>query len=101
MSRDRLAKPRLTQEEERDSVVENVASITAPVLLVAGELDFPHVLERHEDLSEEMENAFAVVLEDTAHLPNLERPDLFNPLLLEFLEAVSGEGDIGDEEDED
>jgi pimeloyl-ACP methyl ester carboxylesterase len=101
MSRDRLGKPRLTQEEERDSVVENVASITAPVLLVAGELDFPHVLERHEDLSEEMENAFAVVLEDTAHLPNLERPDLFNPLLLEFLEAVSGEGDIGDDEDED
>jgi pimeloyl-ACP methyl ester carboxylesterase len=83
----------LTNEEERDPAIDNLALVTAPVLLVVGDLDFPHIIERHNDLSEEFENAFAVVLEDTAHLPSLERPDLFNPLLLEFLDAISGNDD--------
>jgi len=79
--------------------VDVVNRITAPTLLVVGELDFPDIVGRHEDLSEELENAFAVVLEDTAHFPSLERPDLFNPLLLEFLEAVTGQGQGEGEEE--
>ena len=58
--------------------------------LVVGDLDFTYLLQRHEDASEALPNAFAVVLEGTAHIPNLERPDLFDPLLLEFLAAVTG-----------
>jgi pimeloyl-ACP methyl ester carboxylesterase len=88
----------LTHEEERDPAIDNLGLITAPVLLIVGDLDFPHIIERHNDLSEEFESAFAVVLEDTAHLPSLERPDLFNPLLLEFLAAISGGDDVGDED---
>jgi pimeloyl-ACP methyl ester carboxylesterase len=97
MNGNRLTKPALTHEEEPDPAVDSVAAITAPVLLVVGESDFPHIIERHEDLSEELENAFAVMLEDTAHLPSLERPDLFDPLLVEFLDAVSGAGDDDEE----
>lgn len=93
-----LNHPELTEEEEPDDAVDNLSAITAPTLLVVGELDMPDIVARHEDLSEELENAFAVVLEDTAHFPSLERPDLFNPILLEFLEAVTGQGD--DDEDE-
>jgi pimeloyl-ACP methyl ester carboxylesterase len=85
-----LAKPELTQEDEPDPAVDVLSAITAPVLLMVGDLDFPHILERHADLEDEFENVFALVIEDTAHLPSLERPDLFNPLLLEFLDAVSG-----------
>jgi pimeloyl-ACP methyl ester carboxylesterase len=95
MNRIALNHPELTEEEEPDPAVDHLHLITAPTLLVVGELDFPDVVARHEDLSEEMENAFAVVLEDTAHLPSLERPDLFHPLLMEFLEAVTGQGDEG------
>lgn len=87
-----LRHPALTEEEEPDPAVANLHLVTAPVLLVVGELDFPHIVDRHDELSELLENAFAVVLEDTAHLPSLERPDLFDPLLLEFLEAVTGAG---------
>lgn len=93
-----LRHPKLTQEEERESAVDHLHLVTAPTLLVVGELDFPDIVLRHDDLSEEFETAFAVVLEDTAHFPSLERPDLFNPLLLEFLDAVTGQGD--DEDDE-
>lgn len=90
----------LTEEEERDDAVDNLSAITAPTLLVVGDLDMPDIVARHEDLSEELENAFAVVLEDTAHFPNFERPDLFNPILLEFLEAVTGQGEGGDEDED-
>ena len=99
MNGDRLGKPALTHEEEPDPAVDNLAVVSAPVLLVVGELDFPHIVERHEDLAEELENGFLVTLEDTAHLPSLERPDLFNPLLIEFLEAISGAGDEIDDEE--
>lgn len=94
-----LNHPELTEEEVPDDAVDNLSAITAPTLLVVGELDMPDIVARHEDLSEELENAFAVVLEDTAHFPSLERPDLFNPILLEFLEAVTGQGEASDDED--
>lgn len=90
MNREILRKPALTRAEPSDSALEAIESIDTPALLVSGDLDFPHIVERHDDLSEDMENAFAVVIEGTAHLPSLERPDLFNPLLLEFLDALVG-----------
>jgi pimeloyl-ACP methyl ester carboxylesterase len=98
-----LERPGLTEAEEPEAAVDAVSQITAPVLLIAGALDFPHIIERHEMLSEELPNAFAIMLEDTAHLPSLERPDIFDPLLVEFLEAISGvsEGPADDEDDED
>ena len=92
-----LNHPQLTQEERPEAAFHNLAAITAPTLLVVGELDCSDIIAIHEDLSEELENAFAVVLEDTAHFPSLERPDLFDPILFEFLEAVTGQGD--DDED--
>lgn len=95
-----LNHPKLTQEEEPEPAIDAVGNIIAPTLLVVGELDFPDIVDRHEDLSEEIENAFAIVLEDTAHFPSLERPDLFNPILLEFLEAVTGQGEDDEDSDE-
>lgn len=84
-----LRQPGLTREEPRPRAIDRLESINAPALLVVGDLDFTYLLQRHEDASEALPNAFAVVLEGTAHIPNLERPDLFNPLLLEFLAAVT------------
>ena len=63
-----------------------------PEPLAAFARDFPGIEV------EVLENAFAVVLEGTAHLPMLESPERFDPLLLEFLEALSGGGeDAGDD----
>lgn len=96
-----LRKSPLTREEAPESAWDRLGGIATPVLLVAGDLDFPHVVTRHDDLYEEMDNAFAAVIEGTAHLPSLERPDLFNPLLLEFLSAVIGDEDEDDEGGQD
>ncbi|MGV3650855.1 MAG: alpha/beta fold hydrolase [Devosia sp.] len=86
-------------EEEADPAIDVVATLTLPVLLMVGELDFPHIVERHSELSDELETAFAVVIEGAAHLPNLERPELFDSLLLQFLEALTGEADEDEGED--
>lgn len=92
-----LARPRLTREEPRDPAIDNLARVSAPVLLIVGELDFPHIVDWHEMLAEAFEDAYAIVLAETAHLPGFERPDLFNPMLLEFLEAVTvGAGESPD-----
>ena len=88
-----LRKPQPTREERPQPAVDAVGEIDTPALLIVGDLDFPHIVARHEDLSEEMENAFGVVIEGTAHLPGLERPDLFNPFMLEFLSMLTGHED--------
>ncbi|MEO7224291.1 MAG: alpha/beta hydrolase [Devosia sp.] len=82
--------PRLTQEVKRPSARDRIGEIAAPTLLVSGDLDFNYILTRHEGLSEDLPNCFATIIEGAAHLPNLERPDLFNPLLLGFLDSVAG-----------
>lgn len=96
-----LGKPELRQEERAPDIYRQVAQVNTPTLLVVGDEDFTALIDRHEHLSEEMPNAFAVVLEGVAHIPSIERPDLVNPLLLEFLEAVAGDGTDASSDDSD
>ncbi|UJW86770.1 alpha/beta fold hydrolase [Devosia sp. SL43] len=97
-----LGKPELTLEERRPDAWRRVAEVAAPTLLIVGDQDFSALIDRHEHLSEEMPNAFAAVLEDVAHIPSIERPDLVNSMLLQFLDAIEGGGDEeSDEESED
>lgn len=96
-----LAKPGLPQEERRASVWHKVSEIGAPTMLLVGDQDFTALIERHDYLSEEMPTAFAAVLEGVAHIPSIERPDLVNSLLLEFLDAIEGGDDDLDDDIED
>lgn len=98
MNRVALNKPGLSQEERPPEAWSRVGNVGAPTMLLVGDEDFTALIERHDYLSEEMPNAFAAVLEGTAHIPSIERPDLVNSLLLEFLDAIDG---VDEEEDED
>ena len=94
-----LNKPDLGGEVRPANAWHRVSEIGAPSLLLVGDQDFTALIDRHEHLSEEMPNAFAAVLENVAHIPTLERPDLVNSMLLQFLDAIEGGGD--DESDDD
>jgi len=96
-----LGKPALTQEIERPDAWPRVEQIAAPTMLIVGEEDFSALIDRHEHLSETMPNCFAAVLEGVAHIPSVERPDLINRMLEEFLDAFDDDGDDLDDEDED
>lgn len=94
-----LAKPALTQEQPREDAWSRIEDIAAPTLLVVGDEDFTALVDRHETLSEAVPNAFAVVLEGAAHIPSIEKPEMINSLLAQFLDALNG-GE-SDEESED
>jgi pimeloyl-ACP methyl ester carboxylesterase len=98
MNRAALSKPELSQEERPPEAWSRVGSVGAPTMLLVGDEDFTALIDRHDHLSEEMPNAFAAVLEGVAHIPSIERPNLVNSLLLEFLDAIDG---VDEEEDEE
>lgn len=65
--------------------VERLHEITAPVLVVVGDEDVPTIFDAVELLMEKVPHARKAVIHDAAHLPNLEHPDEFNRLVLDFL----------------
>jgi pimeloyl-ACP methyl ester carboxylesterase len=68
--------------------VERLEEVTTPVLVLVGDADVPDVLERAELLAGRIPGARQVVLPKTAHMINLERPDEFLALVLDFLERL-------------
>jgi pimeloyl-ACP methyl ester carboxylesterase len=90
----------LVIEPEREAWP-SIEAVSAPTLLIVGDEDFSALVDRHETLSERMPNAFATVLEGCAHIPSIERPELVNALLVEFLDALLGGDDEDEADDED
>jgi pimeloyl-ACP methyl ester carboxylesterase len=74
-------------EEIDPPAAERLAEITAPTLVMVGDADVPTILEAGDQLTASIPHARKAVIEDAAHLPNLEHPDEFNRLVLEFLLA--------------
>ncbi|BCB90674.1 hydrolase [Phytohabitans suffuscus] len=63
----------------------DVADITAPALLVSGAHDLPDFGRIAADLAGRLPRARHVTLDWAGHLPSVERPEVFNALLVEFL----------------
>jgi pimeloyl-ACP methyl ester carboxylesterase len=67
--------------------IERLPSIRARTLLVLGTLDMPDIVEIVNLLADELPNARRVDIPRAAHMVNMEAPDRFNELLLEFLSS--------------
>ncbi|MBB5873271.1 pimeloyl-ACP methyl ester carboxylesterase [Allocatelliglobosispora scoriae] len=65
----------------------DLAAITAPTLVVSGAHDLDYFTEIAAHLAKEIPGARHTVLDWAGHLPSLEHPARFNPLLLEFLSS--------------
>jgi pimeloyl-ACP methyl ester carboxylesterase len=65
--------------------VGRLGEITAPTLVVIGDHDLPDVQEAADLLVSKIRGARKAVIHDAAHLPNLEHPEKFNRLVLDFL----------------
>lgn len=65
--------------------VERLASIDAPTLLIVGDQDVGPMLTTIDMLDRKIRNARRATIGGTAHLPNMEKPEEFNRLVLEFL----------------
>ena len=59
--------------------------VGAPTLVVVGDEDLPHARVAADHLVAHIPGARLERIADAAHLPSLERPEIFNRLLLDFL----------------
>ena len=66
---------------------ERLGEIRAPTLVVVGTLDRPEIVARSELLVHSIPHAQRILMDGTAHLPNMEKPGEFNRTVLKFLAA--------------
>jgi pimeloyl-ACP methyl ester carboxylesterase len=64
---------------------ERLGEISAPTLVVVGDEDVAPIFDATDLLMEMVRGARKAVIHDAAHLPNLEHPEEFNRLVLDFL----------------
>ena len=67
---------------------ERLGDIQAPTLVIYGDLDMPHMGDIATAVAGAIRKARVVCLTGTAHLPNMERPQDFNDVVLSFLDGV-------------
>ncbi|MGH3146102.1 MAG: alpha/beta fold hydrolase [Rubrobacter sp.] len=65
--------------------VDRLPEIQAWALILVGDEDQPRTIAAADLLERELPNARKVVMTDTAHLPNMERPEEFNRIVMDFL----------------
>ena len=76
-------------QADEEALVPDVAArlgeIRAPALVVVGEEDVTDFHDIAERLAREIHDSRHATIAAAAHLPSLERPDVFNDLALGFL----------------
>jgi 3-oxoadipate enol-lactonase len=65
--------------------IERLEELDLPMLVVVGELDMPGIHEIAEMVVAANPNAELVTIPGVAHMVNMEKPDEFNELLVEYL----------------
>lgn len=84
-------------DEEGDEIpldlpaAERLGDITVPTLIVYGDRDIADVRQAGPHLAAAIPGASLAVIPDAAHLPQMERPELFNQVVLGFLLGVTND----------
>lgn len=65
--------------------VGRLTEINIPTLILAGSLDLPEVLRAADLLANRIQGAKKIILSDSAHVSNMEKPAEFNRIVLDFL----------------
>ena len=73
----------------RRDYVSDLPHITAPTLIIVGRDDPIRPVSDAEFMHDRIRNSRLEVIEDAAHLTNLEQPNVFNLAVLDFLGKLS------------
>lgn len=73
---------------EQPAALPRLGAIAVPTLIVTGERDIPDVHAHSGAIQAGIPGARRVVLAGSGHLPNLEVPETFNEVVLDFLAEV-------------
>lgn len=70
------------------SAVDRLGQLTIPVLLIAGGQDVPDIVGAARFMADRLPLVRFEMIEDAAHLPNMERPDQFDGILGDWLVTI-------------
>jgi 3-oxoadipate enol-lactonase len=69
--------------------IHRVHNVTAPSLIIVGELDIPDMLTIADLLHEKINGSKKIVMYNVGHMPNMEDPETFNNHVRAFLSTVA------------
>jgi len=72
----------------KPSANERLNELKLPILVVYGDRDEDYIVKAAQYMSDHVAGLRKVLMPNTAHLPNMERPDEFNQIVLDFLSSV-------------
>jgi 3-oxoadipate enol-lactonase len=87
LHRENFSIDRFARQEQplQPPAIDRLREIAAPTLVVIGDNDSEDVIKLADRFAAEIPNAALVTIANAAHLPSLEHPDQFNPILSRFL----------------
>ncbi len=68
---------------------ERLAELDIPVLVIVGAQDTPYMLAAADHMLQRIRSAHKVIIEDAAHLPNMDHPDQFQHAVAAFLDDLT------------
>ena len=68
--------------------VERLSELHIPVLAIVGDQDTPYIRAAADYMLEKIPSAQKVIIEDAAHLPNMDHPEEFQRIVTKFLDGV-------------
>jgi pimeloyl-ACP methyl ester carboxylesterase len=71
------------------AAVERLNELRIPVLVIVGAHDTPYTLAAADHMVEKMPSARKVIIDDAAHLPNMDQPEEFQGIVTMFLDGLA------------
>lgn len=71
-----------------DYLNEVLPKVNIPTLIIVGRQDEFTPVAKAEEMQQKIQNSRLAVIEDAGHMPNLEHPDEFNKVVLNFLKSI-------------
>jgi len=69
---------------------ERLNELRGPLLVITGDLDQPEIIDIGNVLAAQVPGAGRIIINGTAHVPNMEQPAVFNRHVLDWLKAQTG-----------
>jgi pimeloyl-ACP methyl ester carboxylesterase len=69
---------------------ERLSELQLPILAIVGDNDIPYMLAAVDYMAERIPSVRKVIVEDAAHLPNMDHPDEFREIVTVFLNELAG-----------
>jgi pimeloyl-ACP methyl ester carboxylesterase len=69
--------------------IERLTELDIPVLVIVGTQDTPYMLAAADYMAQHIPSARKVIIEDAAHLPNMDQPEQFQRAVAAFLDDLA------------